>query len=290
MARYSRRNNNGLAVIILIGLIAIWQVITSIIGFVQGNLDMIILGLVIVFICIIIIAVFRHIKKKNAYKKSVQSYESTPFFKKYNIPYNKLIKERGQQFEIDVFNRLSNEFGDSIRILLNLFIPKVNAVNEYAEIDFVIFHTSGIYVLEVKNLSGPVVGREDQDYWKPFVQTNQSDEDKLYRQNYAIRGFNQFGLYNPLKQNDAHIASLKANVDADYINIVIFSDSMLIGPSQNPSILSLNSFVDLLKSKSNVVYNQSQLENLYDRISKLRVTDRNAYNLHLARINSYKKI
>jgi hypothetical protein len=38
MARYSRNNNNGLAVIILIGLIAIWQVITSIIGFIQGNL------------------------------------------------------------------------------------------------------------------------------------------------------------------------------------------------------------------------------------------------------------
>lgn len=286
--RYRRNNDVGIALLIIIAIGVIGQFLVGVINFIQGNAQTILIGIGLIFLLITIIFIVRLVINSNRLKAIVQAYQNTPFYKDFNIPYKQLPKDRGHGFEIEIYNRLKQELGNSVFIHLNLLIPKLNAVNEYSEIDLVVLHSSGIYVIEVKNLSGPVTGNDDQEYWKPFIKSTNEDGQSSYNQNFAIKGFNEFGLYNPIKQNDYHILYLNALVPGQYINKVIFSDSMLVGSSKHPKIHTLNEFVGLLKAQNLNKYNSIDLKGIFDQINNVRVTDPNAIQLHTARLKSKK--
>jgi len=289
MARRYRRNNDaGIIFMIFVAISLIWQFFIGVINFIQGNSEPILIGLGLIALIIIIILILRSSYKAKRFKQLLSEYESTPYYVDYKVPYKLLAKDRGRVFEIEIYNRLKKEFGNSIFIHLNLLIPKSNAINEYSEIDLVVLHTSGIYVVEVKNLSGPVTGNDDQEYWKPFVKSTNENGQSTYDQNFAIKGFNNFGLYNPIRQNEYHILSLNALIPGQYINKIIFSDSMLVGTSRHPKIHSLNDFITLLKNQSTIKYNSIELKRIYDQISRIKVTDPTALQLHTARLKSKK--
>ncbi len=289
MARRYRRNNDaGVIFLILVAISVIWQFFIGVINFIQGNSGPILIGVGLIVSLILVIVIIRSSFKAKKIKQIVSAYEATPFFLDYKTPYKNLPKDRGHLFEIEIYNRLKLEFGSTIFIHHNLLIPKLNAVNEYSEIDLVVLHTTGIYVVEVKNLSGPVTGNDDQEYCKPFVKSTNENGQSTYDQNFAIKGFTSFGLYNPIKQNDYHIISLNALLPGQYINKVIFSDSMLIGTSRHPKIHSLNEFINILKSQNLNKYNLIDLKRIYDQISQIKVTDPNALELHTARLKAKK--
>lgn len=289
MARRYRRNNDaGIIFMIFVAISLIWQFFIGVINFIQGNSEPILIGLGLIALLIIIILLLRSSYKAKKFKQLLSGYESTPYYVDYKVPYKLLAKDRGRVFEIEIYNRLKKEFGNSIFIHLNLLIPKLNAINEYSEIDLVVLHTSGIYVVEVKNLSGPVTGNDDQEYWKPFVKSINENGQSTYDQNFAIKGINKFGLYNPIRQNEYHILSLNAIIPGQYINKVIFSDSMLVGASRHPKIHSLNDFITLLKNQNTIKYNSIELKRIYDQILRIKVTDPTALQLHTARLKSKK--
>ncbi len=105
-------------------------------------------------------------------------------------------------------------------LMKNLFIPSHNGATE---IDSLLLHQSGIYVLESKNISGEITGSVDEERWHQ-------------RMNARI----EHTFHNPIQQNDGHIRALQhflkenyarrdLNVDETPIfSVIVFSDRCVL--------------------------------------------------------------
>lgn len=104
------------------------------------------------------------------------------------------VSMEGEEGERDVAWTVSVHL-PSFKVIRNLYVPLGGG--RATEIDMVLLHNSGIYVLEVKNYSGWIFGSEGQRYWTRA----------------GYNGKNQF--YSPLMQNRGHINSLQRFLGVD---------------------------------------------------------------------------
>lgn len=99
------------------------------------------------------------------------------------------------------------------RFLSNCYVPKSDET--LTEIDLILLHESGIYVIESKNYSGWIFGSENQKYWTQSL-ANGPGKKKT----------NSF--YNPIWQNKGHLNCLKKYLDlgsgVPCYSVVVFSD------------------------------------------------------------------
>ncbi|MCL2300133.1 MAG: NERD domain-containing protein [Firmicutes bacterium] len=86
------------------------------------------------------------------------------------------------------------------RILRNILLAKSPAQAsgevEDTEIDLLIIHTSGIYVLEIKDYAGWIFGSSKDKYWTHSVLNHRGE---------VVR----YQPYNPLRQNFCHMQALR---------------------------------------------------------------------------------
>ena len=87
--------------------------------------------------------------------------------------------------------------------LHNCYVPTNKG---FSEIDLIMVHDTGLYVVESKNYSGWIFGDENQRQWTQVLSGGKTK--------------NRF--YNPILQNKRHIEALK-NFFADYKDIPIYS-------------------------------------------------------------------
>ena len=59
-----------------------------------------------------------------------------------------------------------------------------------SQLDLVMVHTTGVYMVEVKNITGRIYGYRKQKYWKAYY------------------NYRPFDMYNPVFQNEGHIRNL----------------------------------------------------------------------------------
>jgi len=76
------------------------------------------------------------------------------------------------------------------KILANLYVPKTDGST--TEIDLVLVNSTGIYVIESKNLNGVISGHEKEIMWTQ-----------------SFGGGRKYKFYNPFLQNLGHINALK---------------------------------------------------------------------------------
>lgn len=98
-------------------------------------------------------------------------------------------------------------FGKKGKILRNLYLPKDDGGT--SEIDLVFITQKGIFVIESKNYSGWIFGRESDQFW-----TQSMPDKKKHR------------FYNPIKQNQTHIKWLRQYLeqDASLFSFIVFSE------------------------------------------------------------------
>lgn len=105
------------------------------------------------------------------------------------------------------------------KILKNLYVPLPDGTNT-TEIDAVIIHEKGIFVVENKNYSGKIYGDEKARYWTQ-IQKEKGKKRKKWKKHF----------YSPLLQNQAHIRILKKHLDEKgdwempYVSVIVFNDS-----------------------------------------------------------------
>ena len=80
------------------------------------------------------------------------------------------------------------------RILRNIYVPHWHG--ESTEIDLLLIHATGFYVIESKNFSGEVRGDEKRRLWEARYST--------YRGGRSVYEFD-----NPIKQNELHIRAIR---------------------------------------------------------------------------------
>ena len=118
-------------------------------------------------------------------------------------------KRRGERGEENVAYMLSDlqaKYGGYV--INNVILP---IGKSSSQIDHIYFSKRGIFVIETKNYSGRIYGRDNDEYWtQTLVGSYRVVKNKLY---------------NPIKQNQRHIQAVKRLVgNKDYIySLVIFA-------------------------------------------------------------------
>lgn len=127
--------------------------------------------------------------------------------------HQKQLLQRGIEGEQDTICYLEQIRGRK-RILSNVYIPKnLEAENSNTtEIDIIVVHEKGIFVVENKNYSGIIIGDDREKNW---VQITGKGNSRFF--------------YNPVRQNQNHIKYLQKLLDLEfditlpYLSLITFN-------------------------------------------------------------------
>lgn len=92
----------------------------------------------------------------------------------------------GRQFEQKVYNLVKKHFPNALR---EVFVYSTS--RSIVEIDMVVVHNSGLYLIEAKVKTGRIYGSPTSVYWETYF-----DKNRCAR------------FYNPLRQTDSHVKHL----------------------------------------------------------------------------------
>lgn len=152
----------------------------------------------------IIALVFILIKSKDVIKFYFSDYH-----KETKRGYRKTMNHLGNFGEYLIFQKLCKVKGYK-KVLSNVYIKKRS--KDYTEVDVIMVHTSGIYVIESKNYKGHICGYKTARNWTQSLGRN-------------IK--NQF--YNPLQQNEAHIRGIRYYLNMPdtslLYSVIVFSNN-----------------------------------------------------------------
>ncbi len=124
------------------------------------------------------------------YAYQLAAYLNTVYYKEKKMSFRKLLKDKGCRGEY----RTSQQFEKLIpnaKMIFNAYISKNET--ETTEIDIIVISKYGIYVVENKNYKGWIFGDEKSQKWCQHLSKKK-----------------KFFFYNPIKQNNTHIESLRA--------------------------------------------------------------------------------
>jgi len=123
---------------------------------------------------------------------------------------------------------LDKHFDRSL-IFRNIYLQKRNGMT--TEIDLLVVAEQGVVVIESKNYSGIIYGKEDQKQWTQYF-----SEKKKY------------SVPNPISQNNSHIKALKLALndypDLTYFSVIVFSErcTLKIGEVTKPNTYVIQRF------------------------------------------------
>ena len=112
------------------------------------------------------------------------------------------------------------------------------------QIDHVIISRYGVFVVETKNMSGWIFGREDDPFW---IKTN--------------RG-NKLKFQNPLHQNESHIRALSnvARIAPERMHsVVVFWGNCSLRTEMPPNVLT-GGYITYVKSKRQVLFTEAEVK------------------------------
>lgn len=95
------------------------------------------------------------------------------------------------------------------KVLSNCYLPKADGT--FTEVDVILLHESGIYVIESKNYSGWIFGKDYEQYWTQSLGRSKSQKSRFF---------------NPIIQNAVHVKWLREYIGGDFpiYSYIVFSD------------------------------------------------------------------
>jgi len=97
-----------------------------------------------------------------------------------------------------------------IEVFRNVLVPRKKGPTDEYEVDVLLLHETGLYVIESKNYSGWIFGSEGQRQWTQTLEGGKKER-----------------FYNPIMQNRAHVRALAAclGVEREQMrSYVVFSE------------------------------------------------------------------
>lgn len=226
------------------------------------------------FVSYLLISIFLRIYFSEFYNSKYRRLTNNSFFDTFY--------DLGREGEFYTYNEIEKfeKLDKNNKILLNLYIPKNDST--FSEIDIILLNKTGIYVFESKNIAGWIFGSQNDDYWTI-----------VYKNNRRIK------MYNPIIQNRYHIKYLKEILNDEKIeynyfkSYIVFSERCEIKKinihSNNIKALKRNRLYSVLENdikKSNEVFTDEQIKNLYLKLLKYMVNDESITQEH---INNVRK-
>lgn len=172
----------------------------------------------IIIAAAIIIMFFNKDRIKEITQRADYKYYNSDYYQMTRTPYKNIYKNAGIQGEYLTYKQLQPTLGYK-KFVFNVYLPTQKGTTE---IDIIMIHTSGIYVIESKNIKGLILGNQTQQQWTQYLSKR-----------------NSYSFYNPIKQNHAHIEALKEIIpvlnDELYKSIIVFSPMADLHGIQNES-------------------------------------------------------
>ena len=141
------------------------------------------------------------------------------------------------------------------KVLNNIMLRK----NEMTcQIDHLIISPYGIFVIEMKNYYGVIVGNDSAKKWIQYL------------------GKNKSYFKNPIHQNYGHIKVLEELLNLDnnlFISVVCFSNQAELKIQTKNNVVPLDYLVSNIRKYKNIFLN-SDLEEIYNKIIELNIKDK----------------
>ena len=145
--------------------------------------------------------------------------------------------------------------------LRNLYLPVPEGT---AEIDLLYLTRKGIFVIESKNYTGWIFGREDEPEWSVSVYVGRSWLGRTKTETHA--------LYNPIWQNAGHVRALEALVgeEVPLWPVVVFTGRCRLEDvewdSEDVSVCKLEELPRVLRRTGRKTLSQREVRALYDQL------------------------
>lgn len=155
---------------------------------------------IIMFFAIFLVAALLEVNfRKNIYSKMTGN------------GYFETVQNRGKYGEYLVYKELKAYGRDGGKFLFNCYLPKDDGTT--SEIDVILIHSTGIFVVESKNYSGWIFGNEKSKVWTQTLPNGRGRSNKER-------------FYNPIMQNKTHIKWLKNQIGENIpvYSIIAFSE------------------------------------------------------------------
>jgi len=173
---------------------------------------------------------------------------------------------------------LLNLFGRNGKTLKNVYIPKPNG--ETTEIDLIYVTQKGIFVIESKNCSGWIFGDNKSQYWTSCLPNGE-----------------HYRLYNPIKQNNAHIKWLSkylenyTSLSIPFFSFIVFSNRCELKkvPPNGPEAVicyrdELYGRVSHLWNYFSDVISEADIESIYNLLYRLTNVSEALKQAHISNI------
>ena len=182
----------------------------------------------------------------------------------YKITKNKFSNlNKGEVGEYLIWKKLRGFERTGGKFLFNLYIPKPN--EETTEIDVVLIHPKGFFVIESKNYNGWIFGSEKNRYWTQTLPMGRGQKS------------NKEQFYNPLRQNGSHVKHLKRvlNDTVPMWSVIVFSDkctfkSVSVSSDKWFRVIQLRQLKSevkkLLKQPSEDLFSKSDIQWMYEEL------------------------
>ena len=176
-------------------------------------------------------------------------------------------KFRGFMGEFWVKQTLKKLPNDKYKVLNNIMIKENGNTHQ---IDHLVLSQFGIFVIEMKNYYGLILGNEYNDKWIQYLGR---------KKNYFL---------NPIHQNYGHVKALEKllNIgDGVFIPIVCFSNQAKLKIETRSNVVPLDYLIPTIKGYRNNIL-EKDLQELYNRIVELNITDKAARKTHVKDIKN----
>ena len=119
------------------------------------------------------------------------------------------------------------------------------------QIDHVVIKQTGIFVIETKNYSGFIYGKDKMRYWTQVL-------------NY---GKNKYRFYNPILQNKNHIYALSKIIGKKdcFISIIVFPKAQIM-THFSEKVGSISDMKKWLEQKRDNIFDSSEINEIYKKI------------------------
>lgn len=204
--------------------------------------------------------------------------QNTNFFLQFDDQYKKFkAKLKGDVGEFAASLALKYGTNEKLNIVKNVFVPLPNG--KTAEIDLIIIHSTGIYVIECKNYSGWIFGSTDNKNWTQ-----------------SFANGKKYSFFNPIVQNKYHINSL-----AKYLSVPenIFKSYIVFGEqselkkvpadTDKIAIMKVSKLTAVVNNdivRWEHVFSDSVVDMFTSKISALKDTTGKVRQEHIAQVRS----
>jgi len=131
----------------------------------------------------------------------------------------------------------------------------LNTGRKTSQIDHLVISDFGLFVIEMKNYKGWILGGETSEYWTQV----------LFKRKERF--------YNPVRQNYGHILALKNNLrefpNIKYISIIVFSSKATIKVNTSTDVVYTYNLLATIKKYSSLNLSKDGKEKIFYKINSI---------------------